>query len=388
MSTPASPSPSAERAPLAIERESIPAIDRIELRVVSLPFVKPFGTSTHVWNRKEALLLKFEADGVIGWGECVADPDPFYSYETTSTARHIITDFLLPLVEPGIPVGELMRRFRHVRGHGMAKATVENALLDVMARREGMGLHVLLGGARKPIASGISIGIQESVEALLAAVDEAVAQHYHRVKMKIMRGKDVAWVAAVRERFADIALMVDANGDYCLSDAAHLKALDAFGLAMIEQPLSYSDIYQHAELQKQIDTPICLDESIHDLDDAWSAIELGCRVINVKQGRVGGLLESVRIARMALDRGVDVWSGGMDETGIGRAANIHLQTVDGFSLPGDTSETRRYFTEDIVDPPVVLDGGGWVEVPHGPGIGVRVVPERLERATLRLERLR
>lgn len=377
-----------ETTPLPIEQEPIPALDRIELRVVSLPFVKPFGTSTHVWSCKEALLMRLEADGATGWGECVADPDPFYSYETTSTARHIITDFLLPLVEPGISVAELMRRFRHVRGHGMAKATIENALLDLMGRRKGVGLHALLGGPRKPIASGISIGIQESVEALLAAVDEAVSQKYHRVKMKIMRGKDVAWVAAVRERFPDIALMVDANGDYRLSDAGHLKALDAFGLTMIEQPLSYSDIYQHAVLQQQLDTPICLDESIHDLDDAWSAIELGCRVINVKQGRVGGLLESVRIARLARERGVDMWSGGMDETGIGRAANIHLQTVEGFSLPGDTSETRRYFTEDIIDPPVVLDGEGWVAVPEGTGIGVRVVPERLERATLRFDRLR
>ena len=386
MNEPVPAPPEALRLP--VEQQVIPALDRIELRVVNLPFVKPFGTSTHVWSCKEALLVKIEADGAAGWGECVADPDPFYSYETTSTARHIITDFLLPLVEPGVTVGELARRFRHVRGHGMAKATIENALLDLLARRQGVGLHALLGGARKPVPSGISIGIQESVEALLAAVDEAVAQKYHRVKMKIMRGKDVAWVAAVRERFPHIALMVDANGDYRLSDAAHLKALDAFGLTMIEQPLSYSDIYQHAVLQRQLDTPICLDESIHDLDDAWSAMALGCRVINVKQGRVGGLLESVRIAHLAQERGVDVWSGGMDETGIGRAANIHLQTVAGFSLPGDTSETRRYFAEDIVEPPVVLDGDGWVEVPAGPGIGVQVVPERLERFTLRLDRVR
>ena len=375
-------------AVLALEQEPIGTIDHVELRVVRLPFVSPFGTSIHVWTCKEALLLGLRGDGVEGWGECVADPDPFYSYETTSTARHIIKDFLLPVVESGLTLGEIDRRFRHVRGHCMAKATVENALLDLIARRRGVPLHVMLGGPRKPIPSGISIGIQETPEALLAAVDEAVTRRYHRVKMKIMRGKDVDWVAAVRERFPDISLMVDANGDYRLDDADHLKQLDAFGLTMIEQPLSYSDIYEHSLLQRHLATPVCLDESIHGLEDASSAIALGCRIINVKQGRVGGLMESLRIAHLATAQGVDLWSGGMDETGLGRATNIHLQTVEGFTLPGDTSETRRYFTEDLVEPPVVLDPEGWVDVPPGPGTGVQIIPNRLERFTLDTERLR
>jgi O-succinylbenzoate synthase len=216
-----------------------------------------------------------------------------------------------------------------------------------------------------------------------------VEKGYHRVKMKVKKGKDVDYVAAVRDRFPGVSLMVDANGDYRLEDAAHLARLDAFGLTMIEQPLSYSDFYEHALLQKELATPLCLDESIHDLSDAKAAIALGgCRILNLKQGRVGGLLESLRILRHAASCGIPVWSGGMDETGIGRAMNIHLQTLDGFTLPGDTSETSRYFHEDLVDPPVVLDDEGFIEVPHGTGIGVTIVPERLEKLTLGTERLK
>jgi O-succinylbenzoate synthase len=207
--------------------------------------------------------------------------------------------------------------------------------------------------------------------------------------MKVKKGRDVAWVRAVRERFPSIRLMVDANGDYTLADTALLKELDAFDLMMIEQPLSYNDIFEHASLQKELRTPICLDESIHGLADAAAALALGaCRVINIKQGRVGGLLESMRIAAYCSERSVGVWSGGMDETGIGRAFNIHLQTVEGFTLPGDTSETSNYFDEDIVEPAVFLDGEGFIDIPEGPGIGVRVVPERLLRRAIRMERLR
>ncbi len=367
----------------------IGCLDEIELLTVRLPFVNPFGTSVHTWTCKEALLVRVASDGVTGWGECVADPDPFYAYETTTTARHILKDFLLPLVQPDSTIGSLRAAFRHVRGHGMAKATIENALLDLAARRAGVPLHALLGYERKPIMSGISIGLQDSVEMLVDAVAEAVEAGFHRVKMKISHEKDVEWVAAVRRRFPSTKLMVDANGDYGLEDADHLGRLDAFDLMMIEQPLSYADIVQHAHLQRRLKTAICLDESIHSEADAISAIELGsCRVINIKQGRVGGLLESIRIARACARRGVDVWSGGMDETGIGRAVNIHLQTVDGFTLPGDTSETRRYFHEDIVEPGVVLGPGGFIEIPIGPGTGVTVLPERLARYCLERERVR
>jgi O-succinylbenzoate synthase len=368
--------------------ETIGRIDHADLVLVRLPFVKPFAISTAVWTAKEALLLRLEAGGLTAWGECVADPDPFYAYETTGTARHLLKDFLVPLLEPGIALGELERRMRHVRGHEMARATLENAVLDLIARQKEMSLHELLGAPRKKIMSGISIGIQDSPGALVAAVGEAVEKKYHRVKMKIQKGKDLDYVRAVREKFPELPLMVDANGDYRLEDAEHLARLDAFGLTMIEQPLSYSDFYQHSILQKSLKTPLCLDESIHSLDDFAAALALGgCRILNLKQGRVGGLLESMRILEHAASRGVPVWSGGMDETGIGRAVNIHLQTLEGFTLPGDTSETSRYFHEDLVEPPVVLDGEGFIDVPAGPGIGVAVVEERLARLKLSDERI-
>jgi O-succinylbenzoate synthase len=373
----------------ALEQESIGKVDHIDLLVVKLPFVAPFGTSVYVWTHKEALLLKLESGGITAWGECVADPDPFYFYETTGTAFHIIKDFLLPLVESEITLGELEARFRHVRGHGMAKATIENALINLMAIQKGLPLHELLGWPAKKIMSGISIGLKDTPAELLVAVENAVSKKYHRIKMKIKKGQDIEWVRAVRERFPDIRLMVDANGDYKLGDTARLKQLDAFNLMMIEQPLSYSDIYLHSILQKELKTAVCLDESIHNLSDAETAIALGaCRIINIKQGRVGGLMESMRIARYASDRGIDVWSGGMDETGIGRAVNIHLQTAEGFSLPGDTSETSNYFDEDIVEPGVVLNPDGYIQIPSGPGIGVRVRPDRLTKWTIHLERWR
>ncbi len=373
----------------ALERLEVPQVDRIDLVTVRLPFVSPFGTSVHVWTDKEALLLRLESGGVTAWSECVSDPDPYYSPETNETVRHIVKDFLLPAVEAGVTLGELEARFRRVRGHGMAKATIENGLLVLLALRRGVPLHELLGRPARRIMSGLSIGLKDTKAQLLSAVEQAVARRYHRVKMKVKKGQDIDWVGAVRERFPDLPLMVDANGDYTPADIDHLKQLDAFGLMMVEQPLSYTDIFEHAALQREMTTPICLDESILSLADAKAAIALrACRIINIKQGRVGGLLESIRIASYAEAKGVPVWSGGMDETGIGRAVNIHLQTADGFTLPGDTSETSNYFDEDIADPPVVLSGDGFIEVPPGPGLGVRVVPDRVLKRMVRMERLR
>ena len=372
----------------ALLLEKLPPIDHVDLVLVRLPFVSPFAISTAVWTTKDALLLRLESGGVAAWGECVADPDPFYASETTTTARHILKDFLLPRLEPGITLSELERRMRHVRGNEMACATLENAVLDLIAKAKGVPLHALLGAARKKVPSGISIGLQESPAALVAAVGDAVAKKYHRVKMKIQKGKDLDYVRAVRERFPELPLMVDANGDYRLDDAEHLAGLDAFDLTMIEQPLSYHDIYQHALLQMTLKTSLCLDESIHSLDDAAAAIALGsCRILNLKQGRVGGILESMRILELAAAHGIPVWSGGMDETGIGRAVNIHLQTLDGFTLPGDTSETSRYFHEDLVEPGVVLDADGFIDVPEGPGFGARVVEERLARLKISEEKI-
>jgi o-succinylbenzoate synthase len=375
--------------PTGAELETIPRIDRYDFVVVRLPFVHPFGTSVQVWTCKEALLLRVESEGVVAWGECVADPDPFYMYETTETARHILKGFLLPLVEPGITLAELGKRFHHVRGHGMAKATIENALLSLIALQKKVPLHTLLGFSPRKIMSGISIGLKETQDELLHTVEEAVERKYHRVKMKIKKGKDVDWVRAVRKKFPNLLLMVDANGDFSLDDAPLLKQLDEFNLTMIEQPLSYSDIYEHSVLQRQLKTPLCLDESLLSFADVATALSLkACGIINIKQGRVGGLLESLRIARYASERGIGVWSGGMDETGIGRAVNIHLQADPAFNLPGDTSETRNYFTEDIIDPSVVLDSDGFISIPEGPGLGITVDTDRLTKYMIDWERLK
>ena len=372
-----------------LEKDPIGAIDKIELLTVRLPFVSPFGTSVAVWNCKEALLVRLEDNGITAWGECVADPDPYYASETTVSARFIIKNFLLPELKPDLSLAGLLSRWSRVRGNEMARAALENALLDLLARRRGLPLHALLGFPPRRIMSGISIGIQETVAELLEKVEEAAASGYHRVKMKIQHGKDVEWVEAVRRRFPELALMADANGDYTLADADHLARLDGFKLTMIEQPLSYHDIYQHSLLQARLKTPLCLDESIHTVDDAAAAMALkSCRVINIKQGRVGGILEAVKMARLCAANGIPAWSGGMDETGIGRALNIQLQTAPGFTLPGDTSETRRYFHEDIVEPGVVLASDGFIEIPPGPGSGVEVVAERLERYLLDRERVR
>jgi O-succinylbenzoate synthase len=369
--------------------EPLGGIERIELLTVRLPFIAPFGTSVATWSCKEALLVRLEDQGLAAWGECVADPDPYYASETTTSAGHIIREFLLPELKLETTLAGLLERFRRVRGNEMAKAALENALLDLLAKRRGLPLHALLGFPAKRIMSGISIGLQEDVPTLLAKVEEAVGSGYHRVKMKIGRGRDVDWVRAVRNRFPGIALMADANGDYTLADTAHLARLDEFKLTMIEQPLSYHDIYQHSLLQARLRTALCLDESIHGCDDAEAAIALrSCRVINIKQGRVGGLLAAVKMAGLCAAHGIPAWSGGMDETGIGRALNIQLQSAPGFALPGDTSETRRYFHEDIVEPPVVLDPEGFIAMPEGPGIGVEVLPDRVEKYLLARERIK
>jgi O-succinylbenzoate synthase len=295
---------------------------------------------------------------------------------------------LLPELKPNLSLASLLNHWNRVRGNEMAKAALENALLDLLAKRRGLPLHTLLGFSSKRIMSGISIGIQETIAKLLEKVEEAVAAGYHRVKMKIQHGQDVEWVEAVRGRFPRLALMADANGDYTLADAAHLARLDEYKLTMIEQPLSYHDIYQHSLLQAQLKTPLCLDESIHDINDAAAGIALkSCRVINIKQGRVGGVLAAVKMAHLCAVHGIPAWSGGMDETGIGRALNIQLQTAPGFTLPGDTSETSRYFHEDIVEPGVILAKDGFIEIPPGPGSGVEVVPDRLERYLLNRERV-
>ncbi|MBW2193069.1 MAG: o-succinylbenzoate synthase [Deltaproteobacteria bacterium] len=368
----------------------IEQIDSMEVYIVNLPLVKPFETSFSVQTHKEALLLKIASGDVFGWGECVSSPDPYYGYETNATALHIIRDFLVPILAAvkDFSVEDVLQKFERIRGHFMAKAAVENALLDLLARKSEIPLYELIGGEHRQIMSGISIGIMDSTDDLLKTIQDACDKKYHRIKIKIKKGRDIQILEPVRNSFPDIQLMADANADYVLEDIDVLKRFDTFNLMMIEQPLNYDDIYLHSLLQKQIGTPLCLDESIKSLDDAKTAAALeSCRIINIKQGRVGGMIKSRGIQAFCRNENIKVWSGGMLETGIGRAFNLHLQTLPGFVLPGDTSETSRYFIEDIVDRPVVLETDGFIKIPEGNGIGVRILPERLEKFKVFYERI-
>jgi O-succinylbenzoate synthase len=359
-------------------------LERVEVRHIRLPLRTPFETSFGTTTHKEFLLLAVSADGVTGYGECVADADPYYLPETSGTVFHILRDFLVPFAftleieHPSALFGQLSR----VRGHEMAKAALEMAVWELHARREGLPLYRVLGGRGGRIASGVSIGLQKDAGALVERVATEVAAGYRRIKIKIKPGKDVALVAAVRQRFPKVPLMVDANSAYSLADVELLQELDAYDLMMIEQPLAWDDIVDHAALQRSLRTPVCLDESIRSADLARHALDLGaCRIVNIKVGRVGGFSGMRQIHDLCAARGVPVWCGGMLESGIGRLANVHLQTLPGFTLPGDTSASARYFEEDLVDPPVVVDALGTIAVPEGPGIGHAIVASRVERAT-------
>lgn len=361
-------------------------IERLELRLLKLPLVHFFETSFGRILDKHFIVIRLAGGGLVGYGECVADRDPFYSAETNETVWHIITDYIAPAIvgtEFAHP-RDVFPALTAIRGHNMAKAAVEMAAWDLFARQLGEPLRRVLGGTRDRIASGVSIGIQDSLEELECAVRRELAAGYRRVKIKIKPGWDVEAVTMIRERFGSIPLMVDANAAYTLADAAHLATLDRFGLMMIEQPLDDDDIRDHAVLQRQIETPICLDESIKTVRDAEQAIAAGaCRIINIKPGRVGGFGESIRLHDLCSARGVPVWHGGMLESGIGRAANIHLATLPNFSLPGDIAASKRYFEPDMIDPPIQVTPDGTIAVPDGPGLGVSIVEERVERATVR-----
>jgi O-succinylbenzoate synthase len=359
-------------------------IERVEVRLVALPLRRPFQTSFGRTTRKEFLLLSVHGDGLAGLGECVADVRPDYLPETNQTALHVLRDFLVPSLR-SLDLGrpeDVGPAFAHVRGHEMAKAALEMALWDLFARRAGLPLGRLLGGRARTVAAGVSIGLQDDTGALLARVEEEVAAGYRRVKLKIEPGRDTALVEAVRARFPALPLMVDANSAYTPGDVDTMVALDAHDLMMIEQPLGWDDMVDHAALQRRLRTPVCLDESVRSAEDARRALDVGaCRVINVKAGRVGGLAQSRAIAELGRARGVAVWCGGMLESGIGRLANVHLQTLPGFTLPGDTSASARYFEEDLVDPPVTVSKEGLIAVPEAPGLGHEVVWPRVERAT-------
>jgi o-succinylbenzoate synthase len=349
-----------------------------------LPLRHPFETSFGRTTSKSLLLVSVSAGGLTGYGECVADVDPYYLPETLGTVRHVMRDFLVPLalaIDLDHP-RELWPAFARIRGHEMAKAALEMAVWELFARQRGEPLYRVLGGRGGTIAAGVSVGLQPDAARLMEKVALEVEAGYRRVKIKIKPGQDRALVEAVRGRFPDLPLMVDANSAYTLDDAPLLRELDRFSLMMIEQPLSWDDVVDHAALQRQLRTPVCLDESIRGAPDARRAIELGaCRVVNVKAGRVGGFASSIAVHDLCRGRGIPVWCGGMLETGIGRLANVHLQTLPGFTLPGDTSASARYFEEDLVDPPVIVSAAGEIAVPEGPGIGHDIIWSRVEKAT-------
>jgi len=365
----------------------VTTVRAIELRLISLPLVRPFRTSMGIDREKECVLVRVETDDAEGWGECVASPDPSYSDEFNQGAWAVLRDHLGPsLLAADVPDAEgAERKMAWVRGHRMAKAVLVMALLDAELKASGASLASRLGAERDRVQCGVSVGIADTTEELLDQVEGYLHEGYRRIKLKIEPGIDVDRVSAVRERWPEIALSVDANAAYSLEDVDRLRELDRFGLLMIEQPLSHDDLYEHSLLSTKIETPVCLDESIRSSADARAAIELGaCRIVNIKQGRVGGLLEAVRTHDVCRERGVPVWCGGMLETGIGRAANLALAALPGFTLPGDTSSSKRYFEEDITEP-FVMASDGTMPVPRGPGLGVEPLPDRLSASTLRTE---
>ncbi len=365
-------------------------VHAIELRMIGLPLVRPFRTSMGVETEKVCILVRVETEDAEGWGESVTGIDPGFSEEFNEGAWLAIRDFLAPAIFAAgdVSTGDIDHVLAGVRGNPMAKAALINALLDAELRAENRSLAEHLGAATDRVACGVSVGITDTTAQLLDQVAGYLAEGYQRIKLKIEPGLDVERVRAVREAHPDILLSVDANAAYTLADVGIFKELDGLDLLMIEQPLHYDDLVDHARLQTQVSTDICLDESIRSPARAAAALELGsCRIINIKQGRVGGLLQAKQVHDVARAAGVPVWCGGMLETGIGRASNLALAALPGFTLPGDTSASSRYFTDDITEP-FVMDPDGTMVVPGGPGIGVIPRKERLEACTLRAETLR
>lgn len=364
-------------------------IERITLHHLRMNLRAAFETSFGRITTRDCILVEMRADGLTGWGECVADRDPGYSYETSGTSWHILKDFLAPAVL-GRPVAhprELSSLLQGVRGHLMAKSALEMAAWDLLGKAQGRPLSKLLGGVQERVAVGVSVGLQANPEALVKTVAGYLAQGYGRIKIKIKPGRDLADARAVRTAFPDIRLQVDANSAYTLETVAALDALDELNLLLIEQPLWEDDLWDHRLVQARLATPVCLDESILSSRHARQALEMGaCRVINIKTGRVGGLSEALAIHDLCRSQGVPVWCGGMLETGIGRAANLALASLPGFTLPGDISATERYYAEDITQERFTLNADSTIDVPHAPGLGVGVNKEALERVRIaRLE---
>jgi o-succinylbenzoate synthase len=363
-------------------------LERIELALLYLPYVHFFETSLGREEGRSFIIVKAFADGLTGYGEVVASEAPFYSYETTSTAWLVLQEFFIPLVfRKGIvEPGHFYAEARRYRGHPMAKAGLELALWDLRAKREGLPLRQLYGGPRDKIEVGVSLGIENSVADLLDRVEFFLKEGYSRIKIKIKPGWDVDVARAVRRRFPEIKLQADANGAYTPKNNEHLKSLDELGLLMLEQPFPPYDLWDHSRLQREMKTPLCLDESIVSEVTARQAVEMGsCRVVNIKVGRVGGMVEARKIHDTCAKADIPVWCGGMLESGIGRAHNLHIASLPDFKMPSDLSASKRYYAEDLIDPAIELEADGTIRVPAGPGIGVNPVEDRIAKATLKHE---
>ena len=366
-------------------------LSRIGLRKIRMPLVHPFETSFGRTTERQILLVEVEdAEGAIGWGEVTCGERPYYNEEWVDAAWLVLRDFVAPLVlgkelQSAADIGALSNL---IRGHRMARAGLETACWELEACRLGRPLWQHIGGVRQVVLCGVSIGVQDSVDELLELISKEIEAGYRRIKLKIKPGWDTDVVRAVRQHFPGIALMVDANSAYTLDDADHLQQLDHFDLMMLEQPLGHDDLIDHAQLQARLTTPICLDECIRTAHHAEQAIRLGaCRIINIKLGRVGGFAEALRVHEVCLKAGMPIWCGGMLEAGIGRAHNIALSTLPGFTLPGDVSASSRYWTHDLIDPPVQVSPQGTITVGDGAGLGFALDKERIESITERQQDL-
>jgi len=363
-------------------------IERIELSLLELPYVHFFETSFGREEERTFILVKVFADGEVGYGEVVADKSPLYSYESTSTAWLVLKEFLIPQVfsKSVADPSEFYEAVQIFKGHPMAKAGLELALWDLHGKKKGLPLWKLYGGTKQEIPSGVSVGIQDTVEQLLERIDSFLDEGYQRIKIKIKPDWDVDVCRQVRAGLGDIPLQADANGGYTIADIELLKQLDEFDLQMLEQPFPAYDMWDHRKLQMAMKTPICLDESAVSAETVRKALEMeSCKIINIKVGRVGGIVEAIKIHDHCQEKGIPVWCGGMLESGIGRAHNLHLATLPNFQLPNDLSASKRYYKEDLIEPAVDITPQGTVKVPNSPGIGVTPKEDRIAKATLMKE---
>lgn len=361
-------------------------IEKILIQHLRMPLVSHFETSFGRIFDRDCILISIYADGLIGYGECVADRDPGYAYETSGTAWHILQDFILPSIH-GQDVkdpADFRRRVKQIKGHQMAKAGVEMALWDLVGKKENKSLQMLFGGGKPKVDVGVSVGLQDSPNDLLKVIEDYLKSGYGRVKLKIKPGRDVGDVSAARKAFSELKLQVDANSAYTLETATAIQPLDDLDLLLIEQPLAEDDLWDHHLLQEKFKTPLCLDESIISARHARQAIEMdACRIVNIKAGRVGGLTEAIAIHDHCLEKNIPVWCGGMLETGVGRAANLALASLPNFLLPGDISATDRYYAQDITHERFSLNADSTIDVPTGPGLGVSIDNDAVKKYTIR-----